>query len=229
MSIKFIFTTKQDGNLAFHVGDNKENVINRHIALSLKHNYDKDSLVYMNQIHSNIVYKVTKDDNFTTVPTCDALITNQKNKPLMVMVADCTPLIFYDKTTNTIAVAHAGREGTFTNIVHNVVEKFKNSFGAKTKDIKVKIGASICSDCYEVSYDIYKKAQTLNLEDALYLKNNHYYLDIKKILLKQLQQEGIDLSNINNETNCNSCNTNKYFSYRKEKQTGRFAGIVILS
>ncbi len=50
----------------------------------------------MNQIHSDIVKIVTSASNFQTPFTCDALITNKKNTPLMVMVADCAPILFYD-------------------------------------------------------------------------------------------------------------------------------------
>jgi len=78
-------------NLAFHVGDNLEDVDTNHTILAKELDYNKDSLVHMKQIHSDIVHLVDDNDNFTNPQSCDALVTNKKNTPLMVMVADCSP------------------------------------------------------------------------------------------------------------------------------------------
>jgi len=227
-NINYFFTDKTDGNLAFHVDDIKEDVIQNHQRLSIKHNYNYLSLVYMKQVHSNKVHIVTDKDNFLNPPTTDALITDKIATPLMVMVADCTPIIFYDKVKNIIAVAHAGRSGAFYNIIENVIKSFTNDFHSNISDIKVIIGVSISKKCYEVSQDIYDEAKNLNLEYAIEDKNGKYTLDIKQILLKQLHHTGILKHNIINKDICNCCNTSKYFSFRKEKQTGRYAGVIYI-
>ena len=221
------FTTKENGNLAFHVGDDVNNVLNYHVELSCNLNYKKNSLIHMKQIHSNIVHIVKKDDDFEHPPTCDALITDQKNTPLMVMVADCTPILFYDDIQKVIAVAHAGRAGTFNNIIQNVLNSFVINFNSKIEDIYATTGASICQDCYEVDEEIYKETQKLKLEYAIEKKGSKYFLDIKKILHQQFIDSGINYFEITQE--CNSCNNNKYFSYRKEGVTGRFAGVIELT
>ncbi|MEA2090905.1 MAG: laccase domain-containing protein, partial [Campylobacterota bacterium] len=105
------FTTRESGNLAFHVDDNPKNVQRNHELLASKLNYEKRRLVHMKQIHSDIVHLVDANDNFGNPPTCDALITDKKNIPIMVMVADCSPILFYNDKQKVIAVAHAGRQG----------------------------------------------------------------------------------------------------------------------
>lgn len=221
------FTSKINGNLAFHVGDDKESVIQNHTKLSKYLSYDKDSLVHMKQIHSSIVKKVDKSDDFNHPPICDALITDKKNTPLMVMVADCSPILFYDAKREIIAVAHAGRKGAFTNIIFNVIQSFKNDFSSDPQDIFVSIGSSILECCYEVGEEIYKEAEILNLEYALSFKDNSYYLDISKILYKQLLNAGVKRENIEISQNC-SCCSKELFSYRREDITGRFAGVIFL-
>ncbi|MBN2781845.1 MAG: laccase domain-containing protein, partial [Campylobacterales bacterium] len=181
-NIIFSFTTKNDGNLAFHVGDDEHSVDANHEKLAQKLGYDKNSLVHMKQIHSNIVHVVDENDNYKNPPTCDALITDKINTPLMVMVADCTPIIFYDATKKVIAVAHAGRQGAFKNIVKNVIDRFKDLYKSKPEDISVKLGTAICCDCYEVGSEIYDEAMILNLDYGLKKQNGRYYLDITKIL-----------------------------------------------
>jgi len=218
------FTTKKNGNLAFHVGDNIENVTNYHVELSCNLGYDKNALVYMKQIHSNRVHIVNNSDDFNHPPICDALITNKINIPLMVMVADCTPIMFYDDVQKVIAVAHSGRAGTFSNIIQNVIDSFVNDFGSNLADIYVSIGASICQNCYEVGEEIYQEAKELKLNYAIEKKEEKYFLGIKKILKMQLLKAGIEHFEISDE--CNACLHDKYFSYRKEGVTGRFAGVI---
>jgi hypothetical protein len=95
MKLIYGFTQREPiGNLAFHVGDDIEAVNAHHLLLASEFGYERDALVHMKQIHSNIVHVVSEEDGFITPPTCDGLVTNRKNIPLMVMVADCTPVLF---------------------------------------------------------------------------------------------------------------------------------------
>jgi YfiH family protein len=231
------FTTKSGGkslapysslNLAFHVGDNPLSVETNHQLLAKKLSYEKRTLVHMKQIHSNIVKIVTENDNFETPPTCDALITNKKNIPLMVMVADCSAVLFYDEKQKVIAVAHAGRAGAFKNIVQNVVSSFALNFHSQSKDIQVSIGPSIGACCYEVGDEIYEEAKKLELEYALHRKNGRYFLDVNKILKTQLLEAGVKKEHIEMSHECTCCLHEKYFSYRASGVCGRFCGILIL-
>lgn len=227
--INHFFTDKSDKNLAFHVGDDIKNVIQNHKNLAVKYGYNYHKLVYMKQIHSDKVHILKGEDNFSNPPTSDALITNKLDTPIMVMVADCTPVILYDDKKGVVAVVHAGRAGAFNNILKNTINSFKNDFNSNLADIKVVIGVSISKDCYEVSKDIYDEAKVLALEYAVDKKDDRYYLDIKKILHKQLKDEGIKMKQIKDIKGCNCCDTQNYFSYRKEKQTGRYAGVIYIS
>jgi YfiH family protein len=221
------FTTKQSGNLAFHVGDDSSNVEKNHEDLAKALNYEKRTLVHMKQIHSDVVL-IADEYSFENPPMCDALITNKKNIPLMVMVADCSAVLFYDDTQKVIAVAHAGRAGAFKNIVKVVIEKMNEEFGSDPKEIYVSIGASIGVCCYEVGSEIYDEAKALDLEYAFEKKDGSFYLDVNKILKQQLIECGVSEQNIEVFDECTSCGTDKYFSYRAEKQTGRFAGVLMI-
>jgi len=222
------FTSKTNGNLAFHVGDDKKNVIKNHDCLASKLGYDRDRLIHMKQIHSDIVHIVDGSDNFLNPPTCDALVTNKKNTPIMVMVADCSPIIFLDNICGVIGVAHAGREGAFKNIIKKTLNSMACEFNSSVKNIQVKIGANISVCCYEIGKEIYDDGCKLGLEYAFEIRDKRYFLDINSILKKQLLACGIDKKNITITDECTSCNTQKYYSYRAEKKTGRFGGIIYL-
>ncbi|WP_373034877.1 peptidoglycan editing factor PgeF [Sulfurimonas sp.] len=231
------FTTKDGGlssapydslNLAFHVGDDPLVVTRNHDILASELGYDRRTLVHMKQIHSNIVHVVDAKDKFDNPPACDALISNKKNTPLMVMVADCSPILFYDDRKKVIAVAHAGRQGAFKNIVQNVINTFTNIYDSHTENIFVSIGSDIGVCCYEVGYEIYEEAKKLNLDYAVEKRDDSFYLDVNKILMTQLLTSAIKEENIEILNECTCCKNDKYFSYRADGITGRFAGLLMM-
>ena len=223
------FTTKKNGNLAFHVNDDIKNVLKNHATLAQKLHYDLNSLIHMKQIHSNDVKIITDADNFLNPPTCDAVITDTKNIPLMVMVADCSPIILYDRNRKVIAAIHAGRAGAFKNIIEKTLLKMQQAFDSHSEDIFLSIGASIGPCCYEVGEEISEEAKELSLEFALTKRKNSTYLDISKILTKQLLDLGVKEKHVEFSRECTSCENAKYFSYRFQKVTGRFAGVIMLT
>lgn len=238
LNITHAFTTKDGGvskqpyesmNLAFHVDDDSNDVQMNHEILAKKLKYEKESLIHMRQIHSDLVHIVNENDYFEVPRKCDALVTNQINKPLMVMVADCSPVLFYDDKQKVIAATHAGRQGAFKGIVINTLDAMKYGFDSNSKDTYVTIGASIGVCCYEVGSEIYDEAKELGFEYAFELRDDRFYLDVNKILKHQLLESGIKEENLEISDECTCCLNEKFFSYRADGVTGRFAGIIKLN
>jgi len=223
------FTNKDDGNLAFHVGDDKKSVLLNHQAVADRLSYNRETLVHMKQIHGADVKVITSSDNFEHPPSCDGIITDRKDTPLMVMVADCAPMLFFDRKKGVIAAVHAGRAGAFKNIINSTLEAFTDDFGSSLKDIHVTVGANIKSCCYEVGAEIYEEANSLSLEYALQKRGKKYRLDVNTILKKQLFAAGLRETQFEFSETCTACDTEHYYSYRAEGTTGRFAGIIMLS
>ncbi|KAB7887316.1 peptidoglycan editing factor PgeF [Poseidonibacter ostreae] len=216
-----IFTDIHDGNLAYHVGDEKTNVDKNREALALKYNYDYKELVSMNQTHGNNVEIITKDSK-KIIDDCDALITNVKDIPLMVMVADCIPILLHDEKKGVIAAIHAGRNSTFLRIVEVVINKMKENFGTNPLDIKAILGPSIQKCCYEVSSELVNIVKTSF--GSQFVKGRNIDLQgINKAILEENKVEKIDVSTI-----CTKCTSKVHYSYRKNPKTGRFAGIIKL-
>ena len=220
--VKSFFTTLEDGNIAYHVTDDKNSVDKARENLALKYHFDKEKLCYMEQIHSNIVKVV--EPNQTFYPSCDALISNIPKTPLMVMVADCIPILFFDPVQEVVGVAHAGRAGTFENISKNVVGKMKEHFSSQPKDMRVSLGASIQKCCYEVSKELADFVKENFGEEFCQERN----INLQAINKMQLINEGVLAENITISPICTKCSNQPYFSYRKEQSCGRFAGIIFL-
>ena len=216
-----IFTNIDDDNLAYHVAEDDHSVDLAREELAKKYKFDNTNLKFMEQIHSNIVKTVSPNTN---VQTCDALITDQMNTPLMVMVADCIPILFYDHTKKVIGVAHAGRAGTFENISGNTITKMKEDFHCDPKDIEIVLGPSIEKCCYEVSEKL--ASQTSKLFGDKYVHGRN--IDLQGINKKQLLEIGAKEENITITQICTKCSGEPYFSYRKDKKCGRFAGVIMM-
>jgi len=224
---EYFFTDRHGGvstqpydslNLAFHVGDNKSDVIeNRTI---LKDNLNLQNIVWMEQVHGDNVQIVLSPQS-KPIPACDAIITNQPNIALAVMVADCIPILMFDSKRHIIASIHAGRNGTFLQIAPKTVKVMQKEFGCLPSDILVFMGPSIHACCYEIGTDL------ATIVEKNFGKSyiNGRMLDLQKLNRDQLIEVKVREENIKISSTCTCCNHN-YFSYRREGATGRFAGIV---
>ena len=227
MKIKYHFTDRHGGvstppydslNLAFHVGDDQTSVIKNRTILQSTLNLQ--NIVWMEQIHGNNVQTIFSAQS-EPIPACDAIITNQPNIALAVMVADCIPILMFDPKHKIIAAVHAGRNGTFLQIAPKTVKAMHKKFGCLPTDIQVIMGPSIHTCCYEIGDDL----------AAIVEKNfgksymNDLMLDLQKLNCDQLIKAKVRKDNIKISGTCTCCNSN-YFSYRREGITGRFAGVI---
>ncbi len=216
-----VFTTTQDGNLAYHVDDIKENVDKNRENLALKYGYKNEDLVYMNQVHGNNVI-IVDENSPKLIDNCDGLITNVKNLPLMVMVADCIPILFFDEKKGVIAAVHAGRNSTFLKIAEITAKKMVENFDCKPSDIKVVMGPSIQKCCYEVNDELLKIVKT-SFGEEFCIGSNIDLQGINKMLLENIGIKKIEISSI-----CTKCSNEPYYSFRQNHKTGRFAGVIYL-
>lgn len=201
-------------NLAFHVNDDANSVIKNREIFANKLGFKRENLVFMDQIHSDKICIVDKTP--CDALKCDAVITNLKNTVLCVMVADCMPILLFDQEKNIISAIHIGRAGICLNLITKVVKKMISQFNSSVDSLKLIAGPHIQGKCYEVG--------NLNLgKFNKFKKGNHFYMN--EALISQISKIGIknyEISNI-----CTHCDK-RYFSYRRDKITGRFCGYIYL-
>lgn len=208
-STRIIFTNRTAGNLAFHVGGNPKKVAENRRRLLDTLGLDINRLTTADQVHGARVVRVTEKEvgsgafsDEDAIPATDALVTNLKNTPLVIFLADCLPIILVDCFKQVIGVVHAGREGVYLKIVPETIKLVKKSFASSPGDILAFIGPGIGPCCYPV--------------------------DLREVVLEQLESEGISKENIYLREECTSCQNDLFFSYRKEKTCGRQAAIAAI-
>ena len=158
----------------------------------------------------------------------DGMVTTKKGVVLSILTADCLGLLAYDDVAKIIGAAHAGWRGTANSIAKSLIDAMVKK-GAKIENIKVALSPSIKSCCYEVGEDVAKNF--FNYPDSLVkTSHNKWHLDISIVNNLQLLEIGIKEENIEVSKICTSCNSNTYFSYRKECGcSGRFINYIAMA
>lgn len=220
-----VFSTKADGSMKSKDGTNDlENIKKFLKAKSLP-----SEIVTMQQIHSGRSI-IVSDNSHEIIQGVDGLLTTKKNLSLCVITADCLPILFVDRVKGVIGAAHAGSKGLHQNILHNVVEKFKNEYFSDPKNLQVTIGPGIEKKCYEVGPEVIESftSEFLWFDNAFYEKreNDHYLLDLRKIAMHCLLKEGILKENITVADECTKCSIDTRYSYRRGDKTERFVSVI---
>ena len=225
-------------NLDFRVPDEPQNVLRHRVLLSQRVGQPIESFVTCKQPHAGAVSVVTsgmrgygaKDFESAISPT-DAMVTNVKGIVLMVLLADCVPVLLYDPAAHVVGVAHAGWRGTLEGVTANTIGVMKDSFRCSPFDVVTGIGPSIGPCCYEVGPEVIEKVKAVSADPDAVLRpsrEGRAYFDLWHAAELQLLQAGIPQSNIEVAGVCTKCNSELFFSERAQKPTGRFgAGISL--
>lgn len=174
------------------------------------------------QVHGNAVVCV-KDVN-QDVGECDALITDRKEIGLMIKHADCQSAILYDPMHRAVANVHSGWRGQVKNVYAATIQQMMNTFDSKPENLLVGISPSLGPNCAEFIH--YK---TEFPEEFWKFQVRPQYFDLWAIARDQLQASGILPHHIQIAQICTCTETEDYFSYRKDKASGRNATLVMLS
>ncbi len=156
--------------------------------------------VHGEQTHSNRAQAVYTPLGIR-VPEVDALVTSVPRLPLVVRVADCGPVYFYDPVERVIAVAHSGRRGTEGNIVQATLGCMRDTYECRAANVIVQLGPCI--------------------------RPPHYEVDFAAEIGRQARAAGVGA--FHDCGICTASNLDRYYSYRAEKgKTGRMWAVLML-
>lgn len=199
---------------------------------------DGGKLVKSNQVHGDVVRVVTSADWKEDICDkaafeADGLMTATPGVALMISVADCIPVLFYDPVRRVAAAAHAGWRGTAAGIVTRTVERMEEVYGCDPGDILAAIGPGICPDCFETHEDVPNAMMatlgTQVLQHVQIKDNGKFSVDLKGINAMRLEQAGLDPAHIAVSRECTACRTDKYWSHRKAgSHRGSMAAVIQL-
>ena len=173
---------------------------------------NRKNLILLNQIHSNIVHKVSKISKKKLKG--DSLITGKKGIALGILTADCAPVFIYDPINNLISAIHAGWRGAYQKIISTTLKKFESK-GSKFKDLIAVIGPCISKRSYEVKKDFLNKfvKREKSNKNFFYNKKNKIYFSLRDYIKNDLLKYGVkNIEIIRKDTYLRS---NNFFSARR--------------
>ena len=234
--VRHAFLTRRGGvslhpydslNLTDKNGDRKESVAQNEKLVANAFGFDSSRLVRLDQMHRDQILLLKEPFHPLSSPLeYDGLITNCPDIFLAILTADCLPILVVDRKKRVIAAIHAGRQGTALRITAKALRKLKEEFGCLSRDLLVAIGPSIGPFCYEIDEKVFQQEwEPYSVPKGA----GRWVVDLARINVAQMKEEGIQESQIFRVDLCTHCQSDLYFSYRKEGRTGRqlsFIGMI---
>ncbi len=234
MGVRWSFSDRHGGvgvapydslNIAQHVGDDPVVVATNRQRLAGQLGFSPLALIFMNQVHGDRV--VVVDDSAAQLSAdpegVDGMVTTNRGVGLVVMVADCVPVLMADADAGVIAAVHAGRPGVRSQVVLRALEAMAR-LGASRSTTVAWLGPSVCAGCYEVPADM--RADVASVVPASWATSRAGTpaLDLRAGLTADLVGAGVTVTSVGPCT----AESPDHFSYRRDGTTGRFAGVVWL-
>ncbi len=207
-------------NVSDAVGDHPDCVkVNRSL---IQKSVEVNHLVFAKQQHGDKIIQVTLN-NYSKIPEGDGIYTKEKDLGLVVTHADCQAAIFYDPVKQIIGAVHAGWRGLMLmDVYKNMVDAFVNE-GAHLEDIIVCVSPSLGPDKAE-----FKNYKTEIPKEFWNFQSKPSYFNLWDIARYRLTESGIHESNIELIETCTFSNPKDYFSYRREKISGRHGTVIAI-
>lgn len=235
-------------NMGLHVGDTPDAVAENRKRLAQVLGVDPNHLTCGEQVHGVGVTRVTPelvgkgafswDDS---ISDSDAIHTNLVEVPLLLLVADCVPVLIYDAAHHAVAVVHAGWRGAIAHIVERTIDSMHETYETSPSDCYLFIGPSIGADSFEVSEEIAEQFRQdmcgLGLsqvdEVVRYIQRDGQttptpHVDLKVYIAACVVQKGVPLKQVA-ISSTDTMTTDGCYSYRRDQGcTGRMAMFAVL-
>lgn len=210
-------------NLGDHVGDDPAAVAtNRERVIEITGSQPS----WLTQIHGTNV--VDADECSSAGPSlqADAAFSRRAGVACAVMTADCLPVLFCDDDGTVVAAAHAGWRGLLAGVLENTVK----AMGVPGNRLMAYLGPAIGPQAFEVGEEVLTAFVSLNPEAATAFQpsvQGKWLADIYLLARQRLLQKGID--RVFGGVFCTVNEPERFFSYRRDGQTGRMASLIWLN
>lgn len=208
-------------NLALHVGDLPTSVEKNRSQL-IKIIGLPATPVWLDQVHGVEVVELASNQKVTSPITADAAFSKQKNQICVVMTADCLPVLLCKQDGSAVAAVHAGWRGLLSGIIEKSVQKLK-----EPEKVMAWLGPAIGPTNFEVGKEVRAAFIDKNkvFEQAFRrIDDEHYLADLYALARMVLVQQGV--TQIYGGEHCTVAETDLFYSYRRDKTTGRMASLI---
>lgn len=235
--VKAFITTRLGGfslspyasnNFGLHVGDDPL-LVEKNRAQLCEHLCLEKTPQWLEQVHGVKVVTAKAD---AMVLTADGSYSNQRGQACLVMTADCLPILLCDKQGAQVAALHCG----WRSLAKGICAKGIQKFSVAPRDIMAYLGPAISQPNFEVGIDVleafFKSARNpLHAEHIAVAfqpahRPLHFFADIYALARAELGALGV--TDVYGGGYCTYADEARFYSYRRDKTTGRMASLVWL-
>jgi YfiH family protein len=208
-------------NLATHVGDDPIQVQRNRTLLQQALQLPSEPL-WLRQIHGDRAVEFEEAGNGIEA---DAIIARKPGEICLVQTADCLPVLICDRQGECVAAVHGGWRGLCQNIIAKTIEALNVPPG----NLLAWLGPAISGAAYEVDDTVRRHFADKSTTYAQAFKASgpgHWQLDLYTIARLQLRALGVTA--IYGGDFCTYRQSDLFYSYRRDGETGRMASLIWL-
>jgi len=224
-------------NLAGHVGDeasavneNRDRLLH---CLGIAHL--RRRVITAQQVHGDRVAVIDATDagrgaevdaGRPPVPAADALVTTSAGLPLLLLFADCVPVVLVAPGPSPgVAVVHAGWRGALSKLPGKAARVLAHQAAVAPSELLAYIGPHIGECCYEV--DDTMLSQFCNAFDTIAPVAGR--LDLGAAVRESLAEAGVSPARVVDAGICTLDHVDRFFSYRASNETGRHGALAVIT
>ena len=244
-------------NLGLHVEDNAAHVLQNRQALTEQ--LAVASIQWLDQVHGNAVVQAQSEPHFpalaqgaekthNSIPAADAQFTSERKLACAILTADCLPVLFAAADGSQVAAAHAGWRGLAAGVLLNTLKTFKDP-----SKVIVCFGAAISQAAFEVGGEVKAAFPWASAACFKAGQGDKHHAHLYQLAFEQLQQAGVteiyqavfdgatgevadDRYQLKRyqtveptQFPCTYTQETLFYSYRRDKRTGRMASLIYLA
>lgn len=211
-------------NLGDHVGDLLENVNQNRALLAKKAGFQNENLAWLRQVHGTDVAEVTSR-NVGNCPAADASFTREPGLVCAILTADCLPVIMCDRAGTVVGAAHAGWRSLCGGVLENLISRMN----VPAHELIAWMGPAIGPEQFEVGPEVRDAfvAYSPSAKRAFTRERarpGHFMADIFELARQRLAAAGVQA--FDGGGLCTHTDERRFYSYRRDGQTGRMATLV---
>ncbi len=181
--------------------------------------------LWLSQVHGTTVH-VADGDPAAAPPVADAAVTRARNVVLAVQAADCVPVLLADREGGAVAVAHAGWRGLAAGVVENAIA----AMGIPGGNIVAWLGPAIGPHAFEVGAEVRDAFLAVDPDAASAFRvgrDGKWRADLCGLARQRLARGGV--LDVHGGSACTHAQPARFFSHRRDGDTGRMAAFLWLS
>ncbi|MDF2549488.1 MAG: putative multicopper oxidase [Chlamydiales bacterium] len=187
----------------------------------LKRLLNLEQAAFCRQVHGDAIALIEESSSLW-VDGADALVTARPHLGLVIRHADCQAALLYDPRHHVAAAVHAGWRGSALDIYGKTIRYLQTHFGCRPEDLLVAISPSLGPTRAQFTH--YQE----ELPKSFWPYQRQGYFDFWQISRWQLEAAGILPEHLQIAARCTYLNPEDYFSYRRNKESGRLATCIFL-